>query len=284
MSRTPHPWIVAAVATPLAISALAVAAVNGITTYAAEPPAGYGPGGTVESYGGGTVDPFQQSLDTSTEPVDSEPASASESSGVVLIDTMVGYGTARGAGTGLTLTDDGIVVTNHHVIEGATSIAVTDPSTGQTYDATVLGYDDVHDVAVLQLAGAWDLSTVAIEDDSVDRGDRVTAVGNAAGRGSLSAADGRVTDPSTTITVDDEDGTSTRLRDLIETDADVVSGDSGGALLDEDGEVVGMNVAATSGSAEISGYAIPVDTVLDIASEIVARTSGAGTSGAGQAA
>jgi len=87
---------------------------------------------------------------------------------------------------------------------------------------------------------------------------------------SLSAADGTVTDPSTAITVNNEDGTAAELSDLIQTDADVVSGDSGGALLDEDGEVIGMNVAATSGSAEISGYAIPIDTVLDIAAQILA--------------
>lgn len=265
------------VAIPVATPALAVAAVSATRTYAAESGPGYGSSGSIESYGGGTggygggtVIPFRQGPGTPTAPVDSEPATDSESTGVVLIDTSVDYGTAQGAGTGLTITDDGIVVTNHHVVEGATSITVTDPSTGETYAATVLGYDDVHDVAVLQLEDASGLETVATDRDAATLGEEVTSVGNAEGQGELSAADGTVTDPSTAITVNNEDGTTSDLSGLIETDADVVSGDSGGALLDEDGEVIGMNVAATSGSAEISGYAIPIDTVLDIAAQILA--------------
>ncbi|OIJ24029.1 S1C family serine protease, partial [Nocardioides luteus] len=266
------------VAIPVATPALAATAIAASRTYVAEASPGQG---TTETYGGegyqggiggsgGRVDPYRQSLGTSTATVDSEPATEAESTGVVLVDTTVDYGTARGAGTGLTITDDGIVVTNHHVVEGATSITVTDPSTGETYAATVLGYDATHDVAVLQLEDASGLSTVATDRDPATQGEQVTSVGNAEGQGSLSAADGTVTDPSTAITVHDEDGTAADLTNLIETDADVVSGDSGGALLDEDGEVIGMNVAATSGSAEISGYAIPIDTVLDIAAQILA--------------
>jgi S1-C subfamily serine protease len=255
------------VAIPLATPALAVAAVGATRTYAAESGPGYGYGYD-GAYGGGLVAPYRQSLGTST--VDPEPATDAESTGVVLINTTVGYGSGQGAGTGLTITGDGIVVTNHHVVEGATSITVTDPSTGETYAATVLGYDDVHDVAVLQLEDASGLSTVATDRDAATQGEEVTAVGNAEGQGSLSAAGGTVTDPSTAITVNNEDGTASDLSDLIQTDADVVSGDSGGALLDQDGEVIGMNVAATSGSAEISGYAIPIDTVLDIAAQILA--------------
>ncbi|NGN95317.1 trypsin-like serine protease [Nocardioides sp. KC13] len=288
-SRRIRQSVVAALAIPLvtirvATPALAAAAVGTTRTYAAEsgPSSGYGPGyGWTEGYGGGLgggygsyggvpLDPYQQGASGSTATVDSEPATDAESTGVVLLDTIVGHGTAQGAGTGLTITADGIVVTNHHVVEGATSITVTDPSTGTTYDATVLGYDATHDVAVLQLEGASGLATVATDRDAATQGEQVTSVGNAGGQGELSAADGTVTDPSTAITVSNEDGTSTRLTDLIETDADVVSGDSGGALLDEDGEVIGMNVAATSGSAEISGYAIPIDTVLDIAAQILA--------------
>lgn len=142
-SRRIHPAVVAALAIPLVVLALTVAAVSAITTHAAAPEAGYGSSDSVESYGDsyrdGTVSPFRRGLGTSTAPVDSGPASDSESTGV-----------------------------------------------------------------------------------------------------------------------------------------DIVSGDSGGALLDEDGEVIGMNVAATSGSAEISGYAIPIDTVLDIASRILAGTAGEG--------
>ncbi|MEX0429421.1 S1C family serine protease [Nocardioides sp. DS6] len=205
---------------------------------------------------------------STTQTTDTEPASASESRGVVLVDTVLDYGDGAAAGTGLVLSSDGIVATNHHVVEGATKITVTVPG-GKSYTARVLGYDSVHDVALLQLEGASGLTTVTTDKAAVSTGEQVTSVGNAEGEGKLVAADGTVTDPSTPITVTEEDGSSARLTGLIEVDADVVSGDSGGALLDADGEVVGMNVAASSGGTDISGYAIPISRVLDIAAQIL---------------
>ncbi|MEP9384022.1 S1C family serine protease [Nocardioides cheoyonin] len=234
---------------------------------------GYGYGGGYGDYGYGEGLPSYGSQDSGTTTLDTEPATTAESKGVVLVDTIVDYGSAEAAGTGLVLSSDGIVVTNHHVVEGATEIKVSVPG-GKTYDATVLGYDDTHDVAVLQLKGASGLSTVATDKAAVSDGEQVTSVGNAEGEGSLVAADGTVTDPSTAITVTDDDGSKSRLTGLIEVDADIVSGDSGGALLDADGEVVGMNVAASSGGSDISGYAIPIDRVLDIAAQIIAGKDG----------
>ena len=204
-----------------------------------------------------------------TATIDAAPATAAESRGVVLVRTEIDYGTAEAAGTGLVLAADGIVVTNHHVVQGATSVTVTVPG-GDTYTADVVGYDATHDIAVLRLRGASALATVATDTGAVTAGEQVTAVGNAEGTGTLAAADGTVTTPRTAITVQEDDGGSARLAGLIEVDADVVSGDSGGALLDADGEVIGMNVAASSGSAQISGYAIPIRRVLRIADRILA--------------
>ncbi len=209
-------------------------------------------------------------------------ASAKESTGVVLIDTTVDYGVGAAAGTGLVLSSDGIVVTNHHVVESSTQVEVTDPATGSSYTADVIGYDPETDVAVLQLQDASGLATVATDTSGVSEGDDVTAVGNSNGGGVLTAASGEITDTSTDINVSGDDGSTEHLTDLIQTDATVVPGDSGGALLDDDGEVIGMNVAASSTGNE--GFAIPIGTVLTLADQILSGdASGAVTLGYGPA-
>lgn len=224
-----------------------------------------GQGGTPWGYGG------EAQGSTSTSSVDSEPATTAESTGVVLIDTQLAYAGAAGAGTGIVLTADGEVLTNYHVVEGATTISVTLASTGATYDATVVGHSTSADVALLQLADASGLPTATVDDDTVALGDEVTAVGNAGGTGSLTAADGTITDLSSTITTASE-GTvaGETLAGLLETDADVVPGDSGGPLLDAEGEVVGIDTAASSGttSSTIDGYAIPIEDALAVVQQV----------------
>jgi S1-C subfamily serine protease len=192
---------------------------------------------------------------TGTTTLDVTDATDAQQQGVVLIDTVLGYAGAEAAGTGIVLTSDGLVVTNNHVIEGSTEIQVTIASTGETYTATVVGTDSTADVAVLQLQGASGLTTATLDtDDAVTVGDDVTAVGNAEGGGVLVAADGTVT----------------ALDQQVTTQAEGVSGDSGGPLLDDEGEVVGITTAASSGSADITGYAIPIEDVLDVVTQIVA--------------
>ncbi len=205
-----------------------------------------------------------------TATVDSQAATAAEGKGVALIDTVLSNGEA--AGTGIVLTSDGEVLTNYHVVEDSTSIRVTIASTGTTYTATVVGADPTADVALLQLKGASGLTAAAIDDDTLRLGDDVTAVGNAGGTGTLSAADGDLTALSTSITTTAEDGVAGEtLKGVIETDADVVPGDSGGPLVDEEGEVVGIDTAASSGS-EINGYAIAIDDALSIVATIRSGT------------
>lgn len=105
--------------------------------------------------------------------------------------------------------------------------------------------------------------------DEVAVGDYVTAVGNSGGTGELQAAEGTVTATDASVTSTSEATMETEsLEGMIEVDADIVSGDSGGALLNDDGEVVGMNTAASQGSADITGYAIAIDNALDTADEI----------------
>ena len=201
---------------------------------------------------------------------EASPASAEESTGVVLIDSELGYENAEAAGTGIVLSKDGLVLTNNHVIADSTKIAVTVATTGKTYEASVVGSDSTKDVAVLRLKDASNLQPATIDEDSVDVGDVVTAVGNSEGQGQLQAADGTVTDLGASVTTTAQ-GTedSETLNNMIKVQADIVSGDSGGALLDDQGEVVGMNTAASSGAPVVTGFAIPIETALTTAESII---------------
>ncbi|WP_175415929.1 S1C family serine protease [Curtobacterium sp. SGAir0471] len=204
------------------------------------------------------------------------PATTAQKKGVVTIDTVMNYDTSsQAAGTGMILTSDGFVLTNNHVVQGATSISVTDETTGKQYRAEVVGTDATHDVAVLKLQDASGLSTVALDDDGEpSTGDAVTDVGNAEGTGNLVAAAGTVTALDQDIQVQSESGTGTEsLQGLIQVAAQIVPGDSGGPVLDSEGEVVGMATAASSGSAEVTGYAIPITTAKAIADKILAGES-----------
>lgn len=202
---------------------------------------------------------------------------------LVDVNVTFAYQQASGAGTGIVLTSNGEVLTNNHVVEGATSISVTDVGNGRTYQATVVGYDRSADVAVLQLKHASGLATARIAKASEAKvGQEVVAIGNAGGTGGTpTAAAGTITALNQAVTpVDELTGTSESLTGLIETDADIQSGDSGGSLVDTSGEVVGMDTAAETGSSLGSqygqtdqteqGYAIPIHKALSIASQIEA--------------
>ncbi|GGF35154.1 hypothetical protein GCM10011519_05740 [Marmoricola endophyticus] len=206
----------------------------------------------------------------------SQEADDTQVAGLVRIQTEVDFGEGEAAGTGMVLTSDGEVVTNHHVVAGATAIEATDMATGRTYTARVVGTDASDDVAVLRLEDASGLTTVRTDTDGLSVGDAVTAVGDANGTADLSSAAGTVTALDRSITTQSEQTVQgERLTGLIELDADVISGDSGGATYDAEGEVVGMTTAASSGSAEVTGYAIPIDRVLAVADDLSDGVSGA---------
>ncbi|MDJ1372028.1 S1C family serine protease [Gulosibacter molinativorax] len=203
--------------------------------------------------------------------LDVAPASVSESSGVALIETQLGYQGAAAAGTGIVMSSDGLVLTNNHVISGATQISVTTDN-GATYDATVVGTDSTQDVAVLQLDNASGLTPATIDqDNNLAVGDTIAAIGNAGGGGQLMSADGTVVDLNASVSTTSEGAMAKgeSLSNMIQIDADVVSGDSGGAVLDNQGEVVGMTTAASSGTSNISGYAIEIDQALSVAQSII---------------
>jgi S1-C subfamily serine protease len=195
-------------------------------------------------------------------------------SGVVVIETNLGFQGAHAAGTGMVLTPSGTVLTNNHVIRDATAIRVVVPATGRSFSARVVGYDMPDDVAVLQARGASNLKTVSMSDSgALATGQAVKALGNAGGTGSLRAASGTVTGLDRAITVSDDQGGSESLSGLIETDADVLPGDSGGPLLNAAGQVIGMDTAASAGNGVAqsggAGYAIPIGRAASIADRIV---------------
>jgi S1-C subfamily serine protease len=214
--------------------------------------------------------------------------------GLVDINTTLGYQQEQAAGTGIVLSSNGVILTNNHVIDGATSISVTDIGNHQTYTASVVGYDRTKDIAVLQLHNASGLQTATLGNSSnVSVGEDVVGIGNAGGTGGTpSAAGGTVTALNQSITAsDDGDGTSEQLSGLIETNADIQPGDSGGSLVNTSGAVLGLDTAASAGtsfqyngqSSGTQGFAIPIDTALSIAKTIEAG-SGSSTIHIGETA
>ena len=201
--------------------------------------------------------------------------------GVVIIRTTLAYQDARAAGTGMVLTSSGEILTNNHVIRGATRITVVVPGTSHAYTAKVVGYDVADDVALLRVAGASNLETVTTgESSKVGVGDRITAVGNAGGTGTLSTATGSVTALRRSIRVGDDTGGATRLTGLVGVNANVVAGDSGGPLLNSAGAVIGMNTAGSTGyvsrsSTATQAYAIPIAKALSIVRQIEAGRASA---------
>ena len=196
---------------------------------------------------------------------------------LVDIDSTLGYQSAAGAGTGIVLSSNGLVLTNNHVIEGSTKLTATDVGNGKTYQATVVGYDPTHDVALLQLQGATGLQTAKIGDSAkATVGEAVVGIGNAGGEGGTpSAAGGSITSLNASVTAADElGGASERLTGLIGVDAGIQSGDSGGPLVDGKGEVIGMNTAGSAGFAftsnASSAYAIPIDMAISIVGQLEA--------------
>jgi S1-C subfamily serine protease len=192
--------------------------------------------------------------------------------GLIFINTTLQYDSEIAAGTGMVINADGLVLTNNHVIEDSTKITATVFATGKTYTATVVGYDETGDVALIQLQDASGLTTVPVGNSSAVRdGEQVVALGNAEGRGTITATAGQVTGLDRSITASDEGGstTSETLYGMIQTNAGIVPGDSGGPLASSAG-VIGMDTAGNdpSGQQASAGFAIPINTALSVARQI----------------
>ncbi len=178
--------------------------------------------------------------------------------------------TAESAGTGIVYDDAGHILTNAHVVEGATSITVTTED-GRDLEAVLIGADSAADIAVLAVEPTDDLQPAALAAaGSTGVGDPVVAIGNAlALDGSLTVTQGIISALDRSIETDT--GTLTHL---VQTDAAISSGNSGGPLVNTDGEVVGVNTAVAASSATTTasniGFAITIDRAVDIANGLIA--------------
>jgi S1-C subfamily serine protease len=206
--------------------------------------------------------------------------------GLVVITSDLRYNDsgAAAAATGMIISKSGLVLTNNHVINGTTSLSAIVVSTGRHYTAKWLGYDKGSDVAVIKLIGASGLTTIPVGDSgTVKVGDNVIGMGNAGGTGNIASVPGSVTALNQTITAsDDGSGVSAeRLTGMIQTNANIIPGDSGGPLANTDGKVIGMDTAASTNTGVTNnqqnvGFAIPIDRALSIAKRIIAGQQGGG--------
>ena len=183
-----------------------------------------------------------------------------------------GYTTQSAAsGSGFIYSSDGYILTNYHVIESASSIKVT-LYDGTSYDAQLVGYDESNDIAVLKI-DAKDLTPVTIGDsDNLNVGDAVVAIGNPLGELTFSLTSGAVSALDREVTL-----SSSVTMELIQTDCAINSGNSGGALFNLYGEVIGITNAKYSGSSSSGasidniGFAIPINTVRSIVDSIIEK-------------
>jgi S1-C subfamily serine protease len=181
-------------------------------------------------------------------------------------------GSGRAAGTGIILTSSGEILTNNHVVEGATSITVQIAGRSGTFVAHVLGVDPTADVALIQVDGVSGLPTATLADSStLTTGEPVVAIGNAGGVGGIpSVSQGTIVALNQSITA--SSGTSSEhLTGLIQSNASIAPGDSGGPLVNAAGQVIGMTTAGQSSARSASttvGFAIPSNAALAIVNQI----------------
>ncbi len=269
---------VAAIAVLVAVVAILSVAISRdlgrwhAATSQSNPAGGFGSGGSL-SYAGEVDSSAPSGLRSIVSTVDRA---------VVDIDITLAYQSGEAAGTGIVLTDSGLVLTNNHVIDGATAISAFDVNDKRTYSATVVGYDRSHDVALIQLDGAAGLATAQIGDSSrVKGGQTVVAIGNAGGVGGLpDATAGVLLGHDLRVLASNKIfGSSEQLNGLFGTNAAVRAGDSGGPLIDTAGRVIGMDTAASNGylfsSGGGEGFAIPINTAMSIAEQIESRAGSA---------
>lgn len=170
-----------------------------------------------------------------------------------------------GAGSGVIISEDGYLITNNHVIDGASTIQVR-TSDGTTYDAVLVGTDSKTDVAVLKI-NASGLTPVTFGDsDNLNVGETAVAIGNPLGELGGTVTNGIISAKDRSITLDNQQMT------LLQTNAAINPGNSGGGLFNSRGELIGMVVAKSSGSdVEGLGFAIPSNLVSKIAQELIAN-------------
>lgn len=173
--------------------------------------------------------------------------------------------TSEGSGSGIIISSDGYIVTNNHVIDGATKVTVT-LNTGSVYDAKIIGKDEKTDLAVIKIESKEDLTVAELGDSTaLEVGEKAVAIGNPLGMEFFgSTTQGIISAVNRTITVEN------RTMNVIQTDAAINSGNSGGALVNSYGKVIGINaVKISSSSVEGMGFAIPISEAMPVISDLM---------------
>jgi serine protease Do len=220
------------------------------------------------------VTPVQPAI-SQAAPVDPIAAASAVEPAVARVDTEIHYQHAVGAGAGIVLDPGGQVLTNFHVVSGADQITAT--VAGRSFPAELVGYDRRHDIAVLQLLGASALPAAPIGDSAqLEVGDPVVALGNAQGSDRpLTREVGAISEFGRTVNAEDSlTGSRDELTGLIEFEAPVVAGDSGGPVVNAAGQVVGMTTAASVNyrlGPGGEGFAIPINDAMAVAGQIRSR-------------
>jgi S1-C subfamily serine protease len=223
----------------------------------------------------------------SSAPLNPQAVAKKVEPGLVDITATLKYNGETAEGTGMIISASGLVLTNNHVIDQATKVqaalVIQGATSSASYSAKVLGYDSADDVALLQLVGAAGLPVEHFGNSSqVSLGTPVLALGNAEGRGGAKRASGIINALDRSIQASDEGSNTTEnLKHMLQTNAKIQQGDSGGALANNAGQVIGMITAANTGGSRGAGtgshsgggtlgFAIPINSALSIARQIAA--------------
>lgn len=178
-------------------------------------------------------------------------------------------GIAEGAGSGVLISEDGYIVTNNHVISGSNAIKVH-LANGKSYDAQIKGQDPLTDLAVIKIE-AQNLPYLNVgNSEEVRAGDRVVAIGNPLGELQGTLTVGYISAINRTLSIKEEGGNVVTMYGLLQTDAAINRGNSGGALINMYGELIGINSVKTAAvGVEGLGFAIPTNTVKPIVEDLV---------------
>ena len=219
---------------------------------------------------------------TNTSGIDEQSVATKVEPGLVDITASLRYTGQVFEGTGMVLSSSGLVLTNNHVVDGSTGLTATVVNTGRKYRAQIVGTDAKDDVALLRLTGVSGLRTVQVGNSSkVTLGSPVVALGNAGGAGGTpTVTSGSITALNRTITASDAgSGDSETLHNMLQTNAQIAEGDSGGPLANAAGQVIGMNTAANTQSfgpqGSNEGFAIPINHALALAHQMAAGNGSA---------
>lgn len=186
------------------------------------------------------------------------------------VQSFFGTQEQKGAGTGVIVKEDGLILTNKHVVEGAASVTVTGTD-GKQYAGKVLATDPTNDIAFVKVNASGLPAAELGDSDRVEVGQRAIAIGNALGEYDNTVTTGVISGKKRPVQASDGQGNSETLTNLFQTDAAINPGNSGGPLLNIDGQVIGINTAVAGGTAQNIGFAIPINEVKSALDSVIAR-------------